>query len=85
MEVFLVYSAEITPPDEYGNKHHGDIEINHVSKTLEGAKEWLINKGFCRELEPYDYSPDDYCLSEVPIWQVRDSKWVFLIIKKEIR
>lgn len=86
MEIYIVYSAQIATIDD--NKYHTDIEINHVSKTLEGAKEWIINRGVHGELEPYQFSDDDVCLDETPLWEVRGNRgdsWVYFIIKKEIQ
>ena len=93
MEIFIVYSAKIKTAgfvigyvdvDDYDEKYHDCIEIEHVNKTLEGAKEWVTNTVRFGQLEPYNRSEDDACFNETPIWEVRGDPWVFFIIKKHL-
>ena len=84
MEIFIVYSARINTVGDYGEKYHDYIEIEHVNKTLDGAKEWVTNTIRSGELEPYNCSEDDACLDETPIWEVRGNSWVYFIIKKQL-
>ena len=83
MEVFIVYSAQLSKYNII--RYHFDIEINHVSKTFEGAKEWIFKNipAHSDKLEPYNYQISDHiCLFETPIYEIRNESWVYFIIKK---